>query len=187
MMTFVVSLVPTADAQPPIKVGQISAWDYPGGQGVKRGVQMAIRDINAAGGLLGGKVESIFYDNKCDVDEAKKATERLLYKDKVDAIFGFWRSALAIVCQPLVMEAKKILLLGAPATPVVTYEPMAKDYNTHKYTFTSNPNSFFTMGLLEMSIIWARDKLGLDKIAYLAEKAAWYDPVYDLYLYEKAW
>lgn len=59
VMTFVVSLVPTADAQPPIKVGQISAWDYPGGQEVKRGVQMAIRDINAAGGLLGGKVESI--------------------------------------------------------------------------------------------------------------------------------
>ena len=34
-------------------------------------------------------------------------TERLLYRDKVDAIIGFWRSELAIASQPLVMEAKK--------------------------------------------------------------------------------
>jgi len=182
MMAFVIGWAASAEAAPPIKLGVNSEWDFEGGQGVKRGATMAVRDINAAGGLLGRKVEAIHYDNKCDPEEAKKATERLLYRDKVDAICGFWRSDLAIVCQPLVMEAKKILLLGAPATPVVTYERMAKDYNTYKYTFTSNPNSFFTMGLLEMSIIWARDKLGLDKIAYLAEKAAWYDPVYDLYM-----
>ena len=96
----------------PIKIGVNSAWDYPGGQGVKRGGDLAIRELNAAGGLLGRKVEGIFYDNKVDPNEAKNATERLLYKDKVDVILGFWRSDLAIVSQPLVMEAKKILLIG---------------------------------------------------------------------------
>jgi len=41
----------------PIKVGVNSAWEYPGGQGVKRGGEMAIKAINDAGGLLGRKVE----------------------------------------------------------------------------------------------------------------------------------
>lgn len=101
----------------PIKIGENSAWDFPGGQGTKRGVEMAIKDINAAGGLLGRKVEGIFYDNKVDPNEAKNATERLLYRDKVDVICGFWRSDLAIVAQPLVMEAKKILLIGGLPLP----------------------------------------------------------------------
>lgn len=37
MMTFVVGLTASAEAVPPIKVGEVSGWDYAGGQGVKEG------------------------------------------------------------------------------------------------------------------------------------------------------
>ena len=103
---FLFAAVAGAQSGPPIKLGLNESWDFPGGQGAKRGTEMAIRAINASGGLLGRKVEGVLYDNKVDPNEAKNATERLLYKDKVDAITGFWRSDLAIVCQPLIMEAK---------------------------------------------------------------------------------
>ncbi len=169
----------TAGAQSaPIKLGVNSAWDYPGGQGAKRGAEMAIKDINAAGGLLGRKVEGIFYDNKVDPNEAKNATERLLYKDKVDAVSGFWRSDLAIVCQPLVMEAKKLLLIGGAATPVITVDRIKQDYKTYKYTFATTSNSYLLMVAYEQGIQEAL-KLGLSKIALLVEKAAWCDPLYD--------
>jgi len=178
MIVMFFGLVPSTEAQPPIKIGQNSAWDYPGGQGLKRGVEMAIKDINAAGGLLGRKVEGVFYDNKVDPTEAKKATERLLYKDKVDVICGFWRSDLAIVAQPLVMEAKKILLIGGASTPVITYERIKQDYKTYKYTFTTTSNTYLTMIGMEQGVIEAL-KLGLGKIALMVEKAAWCDPLYD--------
>jgi branched-chain amino acid transport system substrate-binding protein len=165
----------------PIKVGVNSAWDYPGGQGVKRGGEMAIKDINAAGGLLGRKVEGIFYDNKVDPNEAKNATERLLYKDKVDVILGFWRSDLAIVAQPLVMEAKKILLIGGASTPVITLERIKKDYKTYKYTFTTTVTTYGTMQSMERGIIEGL-KMGYSKIALLVEKAAWCDPLYDSWM-----
>ena len=171
----------STEAQPPIKLGVNSEWDYPGGQGVKRGAEMAIKDINAAGGLLGRKVEGVFYDNKADPGEAKKATERLLYRDKVDAICGFWRSDLAIVCQPLVMEAKKILLIGGASTPVITYDRIKSDYNTYKYTFTTTNNSHLLIVAFEQGIISAFN-LGLSKLAIIAEKAAWSDPQYDFYM-----
>jgi branched-chain amino acid transport system substrate-binding protein len=133
--------------QLPIKVGVISAWDWPGGQGGKRGSMMAIRDINAAGGLLGRQVEGIYYDNKGSPDEAKRATERALYQDKVDAIAGFWRSDLAIMCQPLVMEAKKLFLLDADR-PALTYERIAKDYKTYKYTFNLGSNTITMLSIM---------------------------------------
>ena len=162
----------------PIKVGVNSAWEFPGGQGVKRGGEMAIKAINDAGGLLGRKVEGIFYDNKADPNEAKSATERLLYKDKVDVILGFWRSDLVIVAQPLVMEAKKILLIGGASTPVATLERIKKDYKTNKYTFTTTVNSYLTMLSMEQGLVEAV-KMGYGKIALLVEKAAWCDPLYD--------
>lgn len=183
MVALVLGLPATTEAQPPIKIGVNSAWDYPGGQGLKRGAEMAIKDLNAAGGLLGRKVEGVLYDNKVDPGEAKNATERLLYRDKVDVICGFWRSDLAIVCQPLVMEAKKILLIGGASTPVATYDRIKKDYNTNKYTFTTTANTHYLYVSQEQGIILGL-KWGLSKIALMVEKAAWCDPKYD-YLSKK--
>ncbi|MBI5968177.1 MAG: ABC transporter substrate-binding protein, partial [Deltaproteobacteria bacterium] len=70
VVAFILALVAGAEAQT-IKIGVNSAWDYPGGQGLKRGAEMAIKDLNAGGGLLGRKVEGVFYDNKVDPGEAK--------------------------------------------------------------------------------------------------------------------
>ena len=184
---FLVFLAAPAGAQSaaPIKLGVNDAWDYPGGQGAKRGAEMAIKAINAGGGLLGRKVEGVFYDSKVDPNEAKNATERLLYKDKVDAITGFWRSDLAIVCQPLIMEAKKLMLIGGASTPVCTYERIKKDYKTFKYTFTTMVNTYTALVSFRQGID-AGLKLGLNKVALLVEKAAWCDPLYDEWMKQYA-
>jgi branched-chain amino acid transport system substrate-binding protein len=167
-----------SESAPPIKIGETSEWDYPGGQGTKRGVEMAIKEINATGGLLGKTVEGIYYDNKVDPGEAKNATERLLYKDKVEAICGFWRSDLAIVAQPLVMEAKKILLIGGAGTPVVTSERIKKDYKTYRYTFTTTS---YVLALASEQGVSEALNLGMSRIALLVEKAAWCDPWFDIW------
>lgn len=175
------SSLTVAEAAPPIKVGVVAEWDFVGGQGVKRGAEMAIREINSAGGLLGRKVEGVFYDDKCDPGEAKNATERLLYNDKVDVVCGFWRSDLAIVCQPLIMETKKVFLIGGAASPILTVDRIKKDYNTYKYTFTGASHAFQNVLGITQGIN-ASLKLGLGRIALMVEKAAWADPVYDYIL-----
>ncbi|MGA2958973.1 MAG: ABC transporter substrate-binding protein [Thermodesulfobacteriota bacterium] len=175
---FFLAAIAGAQSAPPIKLGVNESWDYPGGQGAKRGAEMAIKAINESGGLLGRKVEGVFYDNKVDPNEAKNATERLLYKDKVDAITGFWRSDLAIVCQPLIMEAKKLMLIGGASTPVATYERIKQDYKTNKYTFTTMVNTYTALIAYQQGIEEGL-KLGLNKIAMVVEKAAWCDPLFD--------
>jgi branched-chain amino acid transport system substrate-binding protein len=150
---------------------------FAGGRGVKRGTLMAVRDINAAGGVLGRKIEPIAYDNKGISDEAKKVTERLLYRDKVDAIIGFWRSELAIASQPLVMEAKKILFLTGACAPILTEGRISKDYNTYKYTFCTLISGGRFKYVFTKPIEIARDKLGLGKLALIAESTAFLQPL----------
>jgi branched-chain amino acid transport system substrate-binding protein len=164
--------------KPPIKLGVLCAWDYAGGQGVKRGAEMAIRDINKAGGLLGRELVGVHYDNRLSADEAKKATERLLYSDKVDAITGFWRSDLAIAVQPLIMEAKKIMMVAGAAAPVLTTQRIRENYELYKNTFAVCSSSTHNYETNQMGIIKGLP-LGLNKIAVLVEKAAWADPHYD--------
>ncbi len=77
------------------------------------------------------------------------------------------------------MEAKKILLIGGASTPVITYDRMGKDYNTYKYTFTCMSNSYFMIPLFEQILIIPKDRLGLDKVAVIGEKTAWYDPIHE--------
>jgi branched-chain amino acid transport system substrate-binding protein len=174
VIVFAFMAISVAEAQ--IKLGVVSAWDYAGGQGVKRGAAMGIRDVNAAGGVLGKKIEGIFYDNKLNSDEAKRVTERLLYQDKVEAIVGFWRSELGIACQPLIMEAKKVLFLTGASAPILTVERVGKDYNTYKYTFSILGNSGRFAQVMAEPIKLARDKLGLKKVAVVAEKTAFLEP-----------
>lgn len=163
--------------KPPIKLGLTSAWDFTGGQGVKRGTLMAVRDINAAGGVLGRKIVAVAYDNKGTSDEAKKVTERLLYRDKVEAIIGFWRSELAIASQPLVMEAKKILFLTGACAPILTEGRITQDYDTYKYTFCTLISGGRFKYLFTKPIDIARDGLGLKKMALIAESTAFLQPL----------
>ncbi|MBI5606799.1 MAG: ABC transporter substrate-binding protein, partial [Deltaproteobacteria bacterium] len=62
------------------------------GQEEKRGVDMAIEKINAAGGCLGKKVELIIEDSKADPTVIVSAAEKLINRDKVVALNGGYTS-----------------------------------------------------------------------------------------------
>src|SRR5262245_11639646 len=54
------------------------------GESHKRGAEMALEEINAAGGVNGIKLKVVYGDGKCAPVEAANATERLIVRDKVD-------------------------------------------------------------------------------------------------------
>ncbi|HVM40902.1 MAG TPA: ABC transporter substrate-binding protein [Acidimicrobiia bacterium] len=58
------------------------------GEPMNQAVAMAIRDINAAGGALGGDVELVAEDSATDENVANQAVDKLLGPDQVDAIIG---------------------------------------------------------------------------------------------------
>ncbi|MGI6160531.1 MAG: ABC transporter substrate-binding protein [Christensenellales bacterium] len=58
------------------------------GMGVLRGTQLAIKELNAEGGLLGSQIELIYYDDTGDTDQSVNCVERLVEQDKVHSIIG---------------------------------------------------------------------------------------------------
>lgn len=88
------------------------------------GVQMAVKDINAKGGINGKKVVLKEYDDQIDAQKSVAAA-RLAIADKVDAVIGMPSSIENSAATPLLQRAGILLLNAGVSTPVATGEKNA--------------------------------------------------------------
>ena len=89
-------------------------------------VLMAVAEINAAGGVLGKKIEPVVVDPASDWDLFAKKAEELLVKEKVAAIFGCWTSVSRKKVLPVVEKEKGLLFYpvqyeGQEQSPNIIY------------------------------------------------------------------
>jgi branched-chain amino acid transport system substrate-binding protein len=109
--------------------GDSSMW----GIAEKNALEMEIAKINAAGGVLGKKLQLIAYDTRADATEAVNVTKRLVSQDKVAAIIGPGQSGVAIAMSS-VTEPGKVPMIGTtPTNPKVTVDD--KTNQVRKYSF----------------------------------------------------
>jgi len=116
-----------AQAQAPIKIGANLAVTGPAsflGNPELKTYQYYIAKINAAGGVLGRKLELVYYDDGGDPNKANAFAKRLLEEDKVDIMLGGSTTGTTMAIIPLVEKAgiPFINLAGA----VVAVEPVRK-------------------------------------------------------------
>lgn len=71
--------------------------------------QLAIEEINAAGGVLGKKIEAIVEDGASDWPTFAEKAKKLIDQDKVSTIFGCWTSASRKAVLPVFEEKKHML------------------------------------------------------------------------------
>lgn len=100
----------------PIKIGVVlplsGGFEIYGNLGV-RGAKMAVAEINAAGGVLGGRpLELIIEDNKTDPKTAVEKMKKLILRDKVTAVMGPVSSAARDAMTPVAVKYKTPLLYG---------------------------------------------------------------------------
>lgn len=86
----------------------------------KRGIEMAVEEINAAGGLLGKKIKHINYDNKSDNDETLAVVNRLISQDNVLAIIGEATSGKSKIGGQVAQQNKVVMLSSSATNPEVT-------------------------------------------------------------------
>jgi len=121
-------LAPTpAAAQEPIRIGAFLAATGPAsflGDPEQKTLEMYVERLNAAGGVLGRKVQLFAYDSGGDAEKARTFTKRLIEQDKVDVIVGGSTTGETMAAVPLVEQAQVpfISLAGA----VVIIEPVKK-------------------------------------------------------------
>ena len=74
-----------------------------------KAMQAVADDINAAGGVLGRKVELTVEDTETNPEAAVRAAHKLVDVDKVPVIMGTWASAVTTAVAPVCWESKTFL------------------------------------------------------------------------------
>jgi len=98
-----------AQANEPLRIGWLAALTGPSSApaiGFNRGVMFAENELNGAGGVKGRKVEVITRDTQGDPTRAVNATQELISRAKVHAIWGPTNSGEALATTPIMARAK---------------------------------------------------------------------------------
>ncbi len=100
--------------------GSITGSEATFGISTDRGIQLAIEEVNAAGGVNGKKVRLITYDDKGDPREAGSAVTRLVTRDQVTAVLGEVASGLSLAAAPICQENGVPMISPSSTNPKVT-------------------------------------------------------------------
>ncbi len=102
--------VSRARAAEPIKLGLVAALSgasAKSGEGIARGLQVAIDEVNAAGGLLGGRMlELVRRDDESNPGKGQAAARELIDREGVAALFGGIDSPVSLAIVPLANQTK---------------------------------------------------------------------------------
>lgn len=112
------------DASDPIRIGHYASLTGDTatfGQSTDRGIRMKIDEVNAAGGVLGGrKLELVTEDDRSITEEARTAAQKLLQRDQVVALLGEVASSRSLAAAPEAQRAKIPMITPASTNPKVT-------------------------------------------------------------------
>jgi branched-chain amino acid transport system substrate-binding protein len=107
------------------EVGSLTGSEAAFGISTRNGIELALEEANAKGGVKGKKVKVIVYDDSSKPDEAAVAAARLISQDKVVAILGEVASSNSLAMAPRAQEAKVPMVSPSSTNPKVT---MVGDY-----------------------------------------------------------
>lgn len=97
-------------ANEPIKIGLVTALSGQSalaGEAITRGLTVAIDEINAKGGLLGGrKLELVRRDDEANPAKGVVAARELIFKEKVAVLFGGLDTPVSMAIVPVINQEK---------------------------------------------------------------------------------
>jgi len=152
----------------PFRIGTILSVTGPGaflGDHMKRGMEIAIEEINARGGISGRKIEWVFYDAETQASKAVTSVRRLIEQDKVDMIVGGGNaSGLALAMVPIVEKAGMPFISTEGAMSIVN--PVADRKWTFKSTIDDDQileraaDSFAKRGITSVALLYDSSGFG---------------------------
>jgi branched-chain amino acid transport system substrate-binding protein len=113
----------TAADEGPIKIGQYGAFsgkEASFGVAAHKGVILAFEEANAAGGVLGRKVELVAEDNQSKAGESATIAKKFVSRDKVVAVLGGNVSVNSLEAAPILQNAKIPMVAISSTNPRVT-------------------------------------------------------------------
>ncbi len=137
MLVIVMASAPAAPAfAQPVKIGVLTPLSPPGdataGQFIVRGAKMAADEINAQGGVLGGrKIELVVDDDGGTPEKGAAGLRKLVSQDRVVAVVGQFHSSVAEAVQDLAEQLKVPVFMTQASAKKLTEKHLTYTFRTH--------------------------------------------------------
>jgi branched-chain amino acid transport system substrate-binding protein len=127
-----------ARAEGAIKIGDINSYKAMAASTgpYRKGVELAIDEVNADGGVIGKKLELVIRDDGANPGDAVRAAEELLVREKVDLLTGTILSHVGLAVADFAKQRKIFFLASAPLTDKIVWE------NGNRYTYRLRPSTY---------------------------------------------
>jgi branched-chain amino acid transport system substrate-binding protein len=134
----------TAHAQGVIKIGEINSYKAQPAflEPYKKGMELAVEELNAAGGINGKKVQLIIRDDNANPGDAVRAAEELVSREKVDVLTGSFLSNIGLALTDFSKQKKFFFLAAEPLTDKIVWQ------NGNRYTFRLRTSTYMQVAML---------------------------------------
>ncbi|WP_295544609.1 ABC transporter substrate-binding protein [uncultured Pseudacidovorax sp.] len=159
LLAVVATALPAA-AQEPIRIGEINSYKALPQNLVpyRNGWLLAQEEINAAGGVLGGrKLETLFRDDNANPGDAVRMAEELIAREKIDLLSGVTLSHVGVALADFARQKKVFFLASGPLSDKVVWE------NGNRYTWRLRSGTY----ALATSVVAEAAKLGKKRWALI--------------------
>jgi len=158
-----------AQSKEPVNIGlsaAVSGGSAASGEAIKRGLQIAIDEINAKGGVLGGrKLELVVRDDEGNPQKGVTIARELVEREKVAAVFGGLHTTVALAQVPVWQELKTSYMGAWAAGTNIT-----RNGHTPNYVFRVSANDDYVDRFLSR---YAIEVLKKNKPGLLLENTPW--------------
>ena len=133
-----------AGAQNVIKIGEINSYKAQPAflEPYKKGMELAIEEINSAGGLNGRKLQLVTRDDNATPGDAVRAAEELVSRERVDVLAGGFLSNIGLALGDFAKQKKIFFLASEPLTDKIVWQ------NGNKYTYRLRASTFMQVSML---------------------------------------
>jgi branched-chain amino acid transport system substrate-binding protein len=134
----------SVSAQEPIRIGELNSYKVFAAflEPYRKGWQLALEEVNAAGGVLGRKLEIVSRDDNGNPGDAVRVAEELLAREKVSLLMGTFASNVGLAVSDLAKQRKVLFLAAEPLTDKIVWE------NGNRYTFRLRPSTWMQTAML---------------------------------------
>ena len=131
-------------AQGVIKIGEINSYKAQPAylEPYKKGMELAIEEINAKGGVNGKKLELISRDDNANPGDAVRVAEELISREKVDVLAGAFLSNTGLALTDFAKQKKFFYLAAEPLTDKIVWS------NGNRYTYRLRPSTYMQVAML---------------------------------------
>ena len=131
-------------AQGVIKIGEINSYKAQPAflEPYKKGMELALEEINAAGGVNGRKLQLFIRDDNATPGDAVRAAEELMTREQVDVLSGTFLSHVGLAVADLARQRKMFFLAGEPLTDKIVWQ------NGNRYTFRLRASTYMQVSML---------------------------------------